>query len=48
MDTFKPSMTLAPCAFTVTVLVFSEISLLSASCAKTTTETFSITRWLRR
>jgi hypothetical protein len=47
-DTFKPSMTLAPCAFTVTVLVASETTLLSAPRTRITTETLSMTRWLRR
>ncbi len=39
---------IAPCAFTVMVRVSSEMILSSAPCDNTTTETFNMTRWLRR
>lgn len=44
IDTFEPSNIFAPCAFTVIVRVSSEIGLLSAPCARTATETFTMTR----
>ena len=42
IETFKPNKIMAPCAFTVTVRVSSETGLLSASPARTITETFTI------
>ena len=44
----RPRGIIAPCAFTVTVRVSSEMDLLSDPSARTVTETFTMTRWLRR
>jgi len=44
IDTFNPNRIMAPCAFTVTVRVSSEIGLLSVPSARTFTDTFTMTR----